>query len=411
MHRPLLLVGAAVGCAWLLVGACATPIEPPDDDGPSAGGAGTSTLASTTTGFESTSTGGSGGSSGIGGGCASSSSKAEPIPLDIFIMLDQSGSMLQDAGNGMNKWQTVKAAITAFTQDDASEGIGLGLQYFGLPTPLIPGCSAQACTVDTDCTGGCGPCGPSGVCQAPFNPDEDSCNAIDYAWAEVPIQTLPDVQPAILSSLQMHAPGTNTPTQPALDGAIQYAKAWQIAHPDHITVVAFATDGDPAICGTDLEVINGIAEAGFTGTPSIKTFVVGVGGSLIALDGIAAAGGTTEAFNVDFDPDATELFLDALNTIRGAALPCTYQIPPPPEGMVEDFGLVNVEYTPGDGGPTQVIPKVEDEADCPTDGAGWYYDDNATPTQIILCDVTCDLISQDITAQVDIAIGCQTVVP
>ncbi|MBL8739946.1 MAG: VWA domain-containing protein, partial [Myxococcales bacterium] len=100
----------------------------------------------------------------------------------------------------------------------------------------------------------------------------------------------------------------------------------------------------------------------------------------------------------------------ALNTIRGAALPCVYQIPAPPDGRVLDFGLVNVEYTPGDGSDTITIPKVTGEADCPDDGNAWYYDDEAAPTQIILCTTTCDAIAVDLTAEVDIALGCQTIV-
>ena len=168
---------------------------------------------------------------------------AEPTPLDIFIMLDQSGSMNEDADNALTKWQSVKAAISVFVQDDGPEGIGVGIQYFGLPTPAVPGCTAFPCPNDGDCTAGCTTCS-SGVCHAPFNPDEDTCEAMEYAWAEVPIQQLPGVASSIISSLSMHGRGTNTPTLPALQGAVDYAEAWQIARPDHVTVVAFATDGD-----------------------------------------------------------------------------------------------------------------------------------------------------------------------
>jgi hypothetical protein len=318
--------------------------------------------------------------------------------------------MIQDAGNGMTKWQSVKSAISMFVQQDGLEGIALGIQYFGLPVPDVPGCTQQTCNSNGDCTGGCTTCS-SGVCHSSYNGDADTCDAIEYAWAEVPIQPLPGVANAIISSLATHFPGTNTPTLPALQGAVDHAKAWQLAHPDHITIVAFATDGDPAICDTSLDVINAVAAAAYNGTPSIKTFVIGVGGSLTALDGIAAAGGTTEAFNVDYDPMATELFLEALNTIRGVALPCTYQIPSPPRGMDENFDLVNVEFTPFEGAPVQTFPRVADAAACPADGDGWYYDDPAAPTQIILCPATCDQVSSVLDARVDIAIGCQTIVP
>jgi hypothetical protein len=406
MQRTSLLVGGV--SVFVMLGACASEAEPQGGGGAvSLGGAGAG--GTTSDGGSGFGGGDSGGGPPIGGGCASSSSKAEPIPLDIFIMLDQSGSMSEDAGNALTKWQTVRAAITEFVMSDSSEGIGVGIQYFGLPTPAVLGCTQIPCTMDSDCTDGCTICSP-GVCHSSWNPDEDTCEAGEYAWAEVPIAELPANGNAIVSSLGMHGPGTNTPTLPALPGALQYATTWATAHPDHVTVVAFATDGDPAICGTDLGVINGVAADAFNATPSIKTFVIGVGGSLDALDGIAEAGGTVEAFNVDYDDMATEQFVQALNTIRGAALPCVYQIPPPPDGEQLDFGLVNVEYTPGDGSGTLTIPKVESEADCPDDGNAWYYDDEKAPTQIILCGVTCDAIAVDLTAEVDIALGCQTII-
>ncbi len=349
----------------------------------------------------------------MGGGCVGTKSVAEPLPLDLFIMLDQSGSMLQGAGNGESRWDTVVAAITAFVQAPESVGIGVGLQFFGIAQPLVAGCYQQACTSDADCEAtGCGQClESSGVCQAPYNGDEESCAGADYAWAEVPIQELPAVGPVIAGVLGMHNPGTNTPTEPALDGAIQYAKAWATDHPDRIVAVIFATDGDPAVCNLDQAYIDSLAAAGFNGSPSIQTFVIGVGPSVTVLDGIAAAGGTGEAFLVDFDPMAEEQFLLAMNTIRKAALPCTYEIPEPPMGEELDYGQVNVEYTPGSGDPSEVFPYVESEADCPPGGDGWYYDDPMMPTYVMLCDGACDKVQSDLTAELEIVLGCVTIVP
>jgi hypothetical protein len=402
-----------LACAVFLGGvflSCSAAEDPDDGTGGSVGGTTTASGPTTVSTGDFSTTMSSTGEGGVGGGCIGVSSKAEPIPLDIFIMLDQSGSMLQDAGNQLTKWQTVKQALTTFVFDPASEGIGIGLHYFGMPATAMPGCYAIPCTSDADCTGGCGPCHPTGaVCTSTWG-DEDSCDPLDYSWAEVPIAELPGGANPFLSSLGMHAPGTNTPTMPAVQGAINYAKAWQIAHPDHVTVVAFATDGDPSQCDIDLDNINAVAAEGFNGTPSIRTFVIGVGPSLDALDDLAAAGGTGEAFHIDYDPTAEQQFLDAMNTIRGAALPCTYQIPPPPEGEVEDFTKVNVTYLMGGNEPGEAIPKVAGPDDCPADGLGWYYDDEAAPTEIILCSSTCDLIGEDLMAELEIVLGCQTIV-
>lgn len=408
MLRALPLVFVAAASAALSFGACSASTS-----STGFGGSGGSATTSSTTGSGgafTTSSSSSGGSTGAGGGCAGVSFAAKPVPLDIFVMLDQSGSMNLSAGNGMTRWESAKAAITSFVQQPSTDGIGMGIQYFGLGEPSVKGCYVIECTSDADCTGGCGPCNSSGVCTSPYNPDIDSCDPLDYAWADVPIQPLPGVGNFIIGSMTMHAPGTNTPTAPALEGAIHYAKKWAQKNPSHIVVVAFATDGEPSECDVDTNHLNTIAADGFLGAPSIKTFVVGVGPALQLLDGIAAAGGTTTAYHVDLDAAATTHFLDAMNEIRGAALGCTYQIPPPPAGMTEDFGRVNVDYTPGDGGPQRTFPKVMDEAHCPASGDGWYYDDAAAPTEIILCGATCAAVKKDLTAEIDVVLGCLTLI-
>jgi hypothetical protein len=132
-----------------------------------------------------------------------------------------------------------------------------------------------------------------------------------------------------------------------------------------------------------------------------------VGSSLGVLNGIAAAGGTGQAFLIDTNANAQQAFLDALNEIQGAALPCAYQIPDPPEGEDLDFNQVNVQYTPGDGGQPVIIGKVDGEAACGPNG-GWYYDNPAAPAQILLCPATCDIVSADTDGVVDVVFGCAT---
>lgn len=405
MTRPLAFLGAALVVPGVLLVACAAGNDSNE-------GGKNDTATSTSTGFsDSSSSAVTSSASGIGGACAGTFTKAMPIPLDIFIMLDQSGSMAMDAGNNLSRWETIKAALGAFVNEDTSDGIGIGIQFFGQPDFSPHGCMAQTCAHDEDCTGGCTTCAPQGVCLAPYNPDIDSCESSDYTWADVPIAPLPGNGNYLLASMSAHTPGTNTPIFPALKGAVDYAAGWEMLNPSHITVVAFATDGDPSDCDTDQDHINQIAADAFAGTPSIRTFVIGVGPSLDTLDGIAAAGGTTTAFHIDLDSMATQSFLDALNTIRGVALPCTYEIPPPPSGMMEDFDKVNVQYKPGDGTDPQIFPRVDSKADCPADGDGWYYDDNNAPTQINLCDSSCSKLKSDIMAELDIELGCQTIVP
>jgi hypothetical protein len=344
-----------------------------------------------------------------GGGCAGKATKAMEIPLDIFIMLDKSGSMSETVAGGATKWSAVTSAISAFVNQPAASGIGVGIQYFGL---LPPGsCEIQDCVTDLDCIGNCGSCGGliPGICDGILSNGPESCTASDYATAEVPIAVLPGNANAIVQSMKKHGPSTSTPTGPALQGAVDYVKAWATAHPNHVAVNVFATNGEPTDCAPqDIPSVSAIASAAAAGNPKVLTFVIGVGSSVANLNAIAVAGGTTQAFIVDTNGNANQQFLDALNKIRGTALACTYAIPQP-MGQKIDYMQVNVTYTPGGGGMAQTIPKVANKAAC-GNADGWYYDNDADPTQIIMCDSTCTKFSMDSKGEVDIVVGCDTIV-
>jgi hypothetical protein len=359
---------------------------------------------------------GSGSGGAAAGACAADKTKAEAAPLDIYIMLDQSASMSDAVANNATKWGAVTGALDAFVQNPGAGGISVGVQYFGLPPGGgAPKCGTT-CQTDADCGDpSCGPCigtafGFPGICQGAAG--GDSCNAADYAKPDVEIADLsqPGVAAAIIASIGKHSPSTNTPTAPALQGAIDHAKAWAQANPSHVVIDVLATDGEPTECDPqDIGPIEGIASAGASGSPKVLTFVIGVGSSLSNLNGIAQAGGTTSAFLVDTNQDVNKQFLAALAQIRGTALGCSYKIPVPQKGT-PDFTKVNVQYTPGNGGKPVLFPNVANKADCPASGDGWYYDNPSTPTQIVLCDGTCKNVSADGKGEVDVLLGCSTVV-
>ncbi|MDB4958481.1 MAG: hypothetical protein JWO36_6050 [Myxococcales bacterium] len=338
--------------------------------------------------------------------CATSMVKADQIPLDLFIMLDQSGSM-SDAVAGGTKWTAVTSALGSFVQQPGLTGISVGIQYFGLP-PGGATCSAITCTTTADCgAAACGPC-LAGVCLGAFGGGTDSCTASDYAGAAVEIAPLPGVASMITSSMSAHSPTTSTPTSAALQGAIMHATHWSQTHVGDAVVVVLATDGDPSECDTSITGIDAIAAAGVAAMPKILTFVIGVGASLSNLNSIAAAGGTSSAFLVDTNANVNQQFLAAMNAIRHAALGCQYQIPVPTNGS-PNYEEVNVVYTP-QGAASQTFPYVMTKANCPANGDGWYYDNPANPMQIILCDSTCNRIQGDTTGEVDITLGCSTII-
>ncbi len=397
--------------------------------------------------------GSSGGNGPLTDACADHVSTAQPIPLDMYLMLDVSSSMLQATANTTTKWDAVKAALESFLQDKSSAGLGVGLQYFPLDKPNAPtSCASNAdcgdsapcflkacskypsivpCDVAADCVingRSYGPCQALGQCSAdaryvcpvlgqPCGADDtgkdlgdcvkmvssiclnsESCDVTQYATPASAIATLPGAATAILASIDAKMPSGNTPTSAALSGAIQQASAWAKAHPDHRVVTVLATDGVPTQCTpTDIAGVAAIAKAGVGAMPSISTFVIGVFGPADVLNGapdnlneIAKNGGTKSAFIVDTQKDVTAQFVSALDTIRGSHLACEFQIPQPSAGQSLNYSEVNVKYT--NGGQSSYVYYVASASACDATTGGWYYDvlpSKGTPTQIIACPTTC----------------------
>jgi hypothetical protein len=388
-----------------------------DPDGGSGGGSGSGGASGSGSGGGGFGPGtGSGGPTSFDAACASQKSAGQQEPLDLYIMLDQSLSM-----NDQNKWTSVTAALNAFVGQQGLQGIAVGLQYFGLPPGGggPSGCTnGAACNTDADCGGATCVDPGFGIPKGCFcgggigGGGPDSCTAGDYAKPEIEISALPGAAGAITASIGKHSPSTGTPTSAALDGAIQHAQSWSGAHAGHITAVVLATDGDPTGCDINMTNIEKLASDGASGAggkPKILTFVIGVGSSLTSLNGIAAAGGTKQAYIVDTNGNAQQQFLDALNAIRGTAAGCQYQIPLPTNGGTPNYDQVNVEITPP-GKPQVIAYKVTDKAACPPNPYFWYYDDNAKPTQIIFCDATCTQVMTDKSDEVDVLLGCGSLV-
>lgn len=147
----------------------------------------------------------------------------------------------------------------------------------------------------------------------------------------------------------------------------------------------------------------------------MKTFVIGSPGSEEAresLSQMAQAGGTGSEgcshdgrprychFDMTEEEDFAVALRDALASISGIALSCTYDIPDPPSGGTLDLSKVNVLFTPP-GADQELIPQSA-PGSC-TDG--WQY--SADQTQVLLCGQTCDRVSSS-TGRLSLEFGCTT---
>jgi hypothetical protein len=339
---------------------------------------------------------------GVGGGCAATFVQAKVKTLAMFLMLDQSKSMdnVVDQATNTTRWKAVTTAFASFVNNPATADIPVGLQYFGLPLDGAGGTGGGAGT------GGAG--GGFGPGPGPGPGLNVSCTASDYAEPEVPIAPLSSNAKAIIDSMAAHAPLTTTPTLPAIQGGVQFVAKYATDHPDNKVVLVLATDGEPSGCDSSLDNVTMAAAAGLSGMPSVSTYVIGVGSNLANLDAIALAGGTQKAFLVS-DANVQQDLLMALTAIQGAIVPCEYSVPLPTNGMDLDFGKVNVQYTPTTGAP-QILQKVTTPAECPASGNFWYYDDNAAPTRILLCQNTCEQLTSVGAGKVEIVLDCKETV-
>ena len=262
------------------------------------------------------------------------------VPLDMYIMLDKSGSM-SDAtgasGSGPTKWQAITDALATFFAASADSGIGVGLQFFPLMLPGVPDtCTSHAqcgaagpcllsacdgenylvpCATNSDCGASSGQCAQLGTCSnAPnyycfYNHPTISgdcgwgqggnylgtcqallssrcarplsCDAAQYATPAVEIQPLSAGTAALLSVIGQNWPAGMTPTAPALSGLISHSKEWSATHPEKRVVAVLATDGMPTECNPQgIAQIAQIAANGMSGANPIQTFVIGVFGPM-----------------------------------------------------------------------------------------------------------------------------------
>lgn len=304
--------------------------------------------------------------------CNGVSVEAEAVPVDVFVIMDRSQSMgLAVKGSQLTRWDALHAAVQAFTQDPNAATIRAGIGFFSL-------------------SGGAD--------------DARDCNPDGYAAPSVPIGLISEVGTDLAAAMNDLTPGGLTPTVPALQGAISYARSWAHENPGRATTVVLVTDGFPTQCDNAPEHISDAAQAGYESPEHIRTFVIGVGDvAKFNLDNYARAGGTKTAYLTDAG-NVTTTFVDALNNITNRALACEYQLPPPPDGMKLDATKVQVLYTPSSGEPEEV-PSISSLSACAKNpNGGWYYDNTDSPSKITVCPCTCARLQA---GRVDVRLGCK----
>ena len=220
-----------------------------------------------------------------------------------------------------------------------------------------------------------------------------SCLITDYAKAVSPWSALPSASfSQWVTSLTVLG---LTPSVPALQGAVNACKARKLGQPGRTCVVVFVTDGEPTECDpngqaamTTLGAIaadswaNGIAVHGIA-FPNMTS----VGTQL--LNYVAQQGGTVAPTTVYSAAQLTTL----LQTIQGSTVSCSFAKPP---GTVD-----TVSFAPTNG-PAIALPRVPDASQCA--GDAYYFDNNANPTQLLMCPATCQKLKADSSAKLNVKV-------
>ena len=100
----------------------------------------------------------------------------------------------------------------------------------------------------------------------------------------------------------------------------------------------------------------------------------------------------------------------ALKSIQGQAQGCQYELPKPVNGQPLDYNQVNVQVKPASSA-AQLLPHVLTQAQCDPVTGGWYYDDPAAPTRIVLCTNSCNAVGASAGSKVDFLLGCVSGTP
>jgi hypothetical protein len=390
MGLPALLLGAAAACS---------SSSNNSSGGPAGGTHGYSYTGGTGNDTGGTSSSSSGGSPNTGLGptcpglpyvqsaadaCTGTGASVEASKLDVYILMDRTQSMDQSTQNGTStRWRDLKAAVESFVVNPQviAQDVHAGIQFFSL-------------------TGG-------------FNNSTD-CVAANYANPAVEIAPLTQNGQQIITAIEGITPSGETPSIPALQGAVQHAVQWQARHLDRQTIVLLVTDGFPTMCAdqTDTSFI-AAAAGGLASDPPVRTYVVGVsvGANRFRLQDIATSGGSPQAYLVE-DANAQQGLSDALMNITRNPLPCEYPVPPPPTGLLAiSYDLVQVTHT-NTAGKTEEVPYATTRGGCSDAYGGWYYNimppapndtTSPKPESIIMCPCTCASFGA---GTVNIYLGC-----
>lgn len=314
----------------------------------------------------------------------SAESTVESVPVDIIVVIDNSGSMSEEAAEVQRNINNFAAIIEASGLDYHVVLISTPTGTRGVCVPAPLGSGAPGCTS-----------GPEGRLLA-IHQSVASRNAPDLALSLYPMYQDFLRLDAAKVFLWITDDESSMFTADSFRAALAaLAPAGMFAHTIHNAIVGFYGDTPATWTMSGAGACASLARVGSTYLRLTNC---------LANDGSVIADCTPGRQGRVCETDWTTIFDEiARGVVAGVPIPCEFAIPEPPTGMTLDFMEIRLTYTAGDG-TRQELTRVPSAAEC--DPLGWYFDDPATPTRIELCPDLCMSVQRDAAGRLDIGLGC-----
>lgn len=394
------------------------------------------------------------GGNGQGGfeACTKFTAEAKQAPAAILFALDKSASM-----NKASKWSTAQLAVATAIDNDVFDDTTLGLVTFPTTFTNPPQCICDY--VDQNIGPGfCGAlfpngvsCGFSGLPQVAMAPaGKDKSNAgtgvrsqiYQYLVTNNPQSNDDDGSPVYDAMVSGYTAlkgqnidrrvlvvitdgGFSCTSLSARDGYVDGYGCHDWEYPDAVNALITQARTDPQkpiftfIIGVPGSDSTGAKKDGFDTPPyrmklALSTYAVSGSPDTVdpacSKDAVFSQQGQDPPIPCHIDLSSGAAFnpdtlANAIQSIKGKALGCVYDLPPPPSGEVVDKDYVNVETTLD--GVTTLVKKRANPGDTCLDEGCWDYN---AGNQVQLLGKACTDVSMAKDAKVDIKVGCQTIV-
>lgn len=331
--------------------------------------------------------------------CTESSSEASSalLPADIIVVVDNSGSMTDEAASVQN---SMNAFATTIINSDID---------------------AHVIMISADSSDAQGVCVPaplgSGNC-----PNDENLPGYRHIVADVgssnALQLILDTYPQWQDSLRSNATRTIAVISDDDSGlsAVNFSDQLIALDPTFegfkVDAIVAPYDLSTAICTTCYLLSNDCATCdaccGLDSTLGLLCTALPASQGSVYQDLVQTTGGVEgNLCTQDFLPAFQDM---ATGVIEDSQVSCLYDIPDAGNGMEIDFNRVNVEYQLGPGSMPVLLPNAPGGVgDCGANG-GWYYNDIISPTQVLLCPTTCDQVQVNLEAKITVKFGCATVI-